>query len=66
MSAVCEGWAIPLLVSHRTQTLSGWQWALSDIDSLRAQTTDLGKTLIVGTGVTMVALLAWTQGLNFK
>jgi len=40
--------------------------ASSSIDSLRIQTTDAGKTLIVGTGVAIALLLAYTQGLNFK
>lgn len=40
--------------------------AVTTIDSLRAQTTDAGKTLIVGTAVAITVLLAYTQGLNFK
>ena len=39
---------------------------LTTIDSLRIQATDAGKTLIVGVGVAIVALLAYAQGLNFK
>jgi hypothetical protein len=39
--------------------------ARSAIDSLRTQETDMGKTLIVGTGVTMAVLYAFAQGLNF-
>jgi hypothetical protein len=38
--------------------------ALSTIDSVRAQVTDLMKTLIVGTGVTMAVLYAYAQGLG--
>ena len=40
--------------------------ALTTIDSLRTQTADAGKALIVGTGVAIVALLAYASGLNFK
>jgi hypothetical protein len=40
--------------------------ALSTIDSVRTQTFDLSKTLIVGTGVSIALVLAWAQGLNFK
>jgi hypothetical protein len=36
--------------------------ALTTIDSLRVQTTDLGKTLIVGTGVGLALLLAYAEG----
>jgi hypothetical protein len=38
--------------------------ALTTIDSLRMQTTDIGKTPIVGTGVAMAVLLAYAQGLG--
>jgi hypothetical protein len=39
--------------------------ALKRIDSLRVQSTDMGKVLIVGTGVSLALLYAWAQGLNF-
>lgn len=39
--------------------------ALASIDSVRVQELDLGKVLIVGTGVAIAALLLWAQGLNF-
>ena len=38
--------------------------ALTTIDSLRVQTTDIGKSVIVGTGVALALLLAYTQGLE--
>jgi hypothetical protein len=38
--------------------------ALTTIDSLRVQTFDMGKALIVGTGVAIAAALAWAQGLE--
>ena len=38
--------------------------ALTTIDSIRVQTTDIGKSLIVGTGVAIAVLLAYTQGLQ--
>ena len=38
--------------------------ALPTIDSLRVQTIDAGKVLIVGTGVTLALLLAYAQGLE--
>jgi hypothetical protein len=38
--------------------------ALSDIDSLRTQTFDPGKVLIVGTGVAMAVVFAFAQGLR--
>jgi hypothetical protein len=37
---------------------------LTKIDSVRTQTPDLGKTLIVGSGLTIVLLLAYLQGLR--
>ena len=39
-------------------------FALTSIDSLRAQTTDMGKTLIVGTGVGLAVLYAYAKGLG--
>jgi hypothetical protein len=39
--------------------------ALSAIDSVRTQETDMGKTLIVGTGVALAVLYAYAKGLNF-
>jgi hypothetical protein len=36
--------------------------ALSAIDSLRTQQIDMGKTLIVGTGVALALLYAYAQG----
>ncbi len=38
--------------------------ARTTIDSIRVQTTDIGKSLIVGTGVAIAVLLAYTQGLQ--
>ena len=38
--------------------------ALTTIDSIRVQTTDVGKSFIVGTGVAIAVLLAYTQGLG--
>jgi len=38
--------------------------ARTTIDSIRVQTTDIGKSLIVGTGVAIAVLLAYTQGLE--
>ena len=38
--------------------------ALSDIDSLRTQTFDPGKMLIVGTGVAMAVVFAFAQSLG--
>ena len=38
---------------------------LKSIDSLRVQTIDMGKVVIVGTGVSLALLLTWAQGLNF-
>jgi hypothetical protein len=38
--------------------------ALTAIDSLRIQTTDVGKAVIVGTGVALAVLLAYSQGLQ--
>jgi hypothetical protein len=38
--------------------------ALSTIDSIRTQQTDLGKTLIVGTAVGMAVLYAYANGLR--
>lgn len=38
--------------------------ALTTIDSLRIQDTDMGKTLIVGTGVAMLVLFTYAQGLR--
>ena len=38
--------------------------ALSAIDSLRTQTTDMGKMLIVGTGVAIAVLYAYAKGLG--
>ena len=38
--------------------------ALTTIDSLRIQTTDVGKAVIVGSGVAIAVLLAYTQGLR--
>jgi hypothetical protein len=38
--------------------------ALTTIDSIRVQTTDVGKSFIVGTGVAIAVLLAYTQGLE--
>jgi hypothetical protein len=38
--------------------------ALSDIDSLRTQTADPGKIVIVGTAVAIAALSAYTAGLG--
>ena len=38
--------------------------ALSDIDSLRAQDLDLGKVLIVGTGMGMAVLYLFAKGLE--
>ena len=38
--------------------------ARTTIDSIRVQTTDIGKSLIVGTGVALAVLLAYTQGLQ--
>jgi hypothetical protein len=35
---------------------------LATIDSLRIQTTDMGKTFIVGTGVAIAVLLAYAEG----
>jgi hypothetical protein len=40
--------------------------ALENIDSLRVQTTDLGKTLIVGTGVAIALVFAVAEGLGSK
>jgi hypothetical protein len=40
--------------------------ALAAIDSVRVQDADLGKMLIVGTGVGLAVLYAFVQGLNFK
>lgn len=37
---------------------------LAGVDSVRIQTADPGKTLIVGTGVAMALLLAYLQGLR--
>jgi hypothetical protein len=39
-------------------------FALAAIDSVRVQDLDMGKALIVGTGVAIAALLIWAQGLN--
>lgn len=39
--------------------------ALASIDSVRVQDLDMGKVLIVGTGVAIAAALVWAQGLNF-
>jgi hypothetical protein len=36
--------------------------ALTTIDSVRVQTTDVGMVVIVGTGVAIAALLAYAQG----
>ena len=36
--------------------------ALTTIDSLRVETTDAGKVVIVGTGVAIAMLLAWADG----
>ena len=51
------------LVGHRplpdTRTVP-----LTAIDSLRIQTTDVGKRVIVGSGVALVVLLAYSQGLQ--
>jgi chromosome condensin MukBEF ATPase and DNA-binding subunit MukB len=38
--------------------------ALGSVDSLRVQSTDLGKTLIVGTGVAIALVLAYAEGLQ--
>jgi hypothetical protein len=38
--------------------------ALTSIDSLLVQTTDMGKTLIVGTGVAIALLLAYAEGVE--
>jgi hypothetical protein len=38
--------------------------ALSAIDSLRTQATDMGKTLIVGTAVAMALLYTYAKGLG--
>jgi hypothetical protein len=38
--------------------------ALNAIDSVRAQTTDMGKVLIVGTGVALAVLLVYAEGLE--
>ena len=38
--------------------------ALSDIDSLRTQTFDIGKALIVGTGVTLALLYAYASNVG--
>ena len=37
--------------------------ALTTIDSVRVQSTDMGKMLVVGTGVGLALLLAYTGGL---
>lgn len=37
---------------------------LTKIDSVRTQTTDLGKTLIVGSGLGIVLLLVYLRGLQ--
>ena len=37
---------------------------LTAIDSLRIQTSDVGKTMIVGSGVAIVVLLVYSQGLQ--
>ena len=37
---------------------------LSTIDSIRVQTTDAGKSIVVGSGVSIVLLLAYLQGLR--
>lgn len=53
------------LVGHgQIPDTTRWTVALSDIDSLRTQTTDLGKTLIIGTGVAMALVFAYAQGLG--
>jgi hypothetical protein len=36
--------------------------ALTTIDSLRIQTTDVGKAVIVGSGVALAALLLYAEG----
>jgi hypothetical protein len=38
--------------------------ARTTIDSIRVQSTDVGKLLIVGTGVAIALLLAYSQGLG--
>ncbi len=38
--------------------------ARTSIDSIRVQTTDIGKSLVMGTGVAIAVLLAYTQGLE--
>ena len=38
--------------------------ALRSIDSLRVQTTDIGKSLIVGTGLGIALVLAYAEGLR--
>jgi hypothetical protein len=38
--------------------------ALSAIDSIRTQTTDMGKMLIVGTGVTLALLYVYASGVG--
>jgi hypothetical protein len=38
--------------------------ALAAIDSIRTQQTDMGKTLIVGTGAALAVLYAYAKGLG--
>jgi hypothetical protein len=38
--------------------------ALTSIDSLRAQTTDIGKSLIVGTALGIALVFAYAEGLG--
>ena len=41
-----------------------YSFALGSIDSVRVQDFDMGKALIVGTGVGIAALLVWAQGFS--
>ncbi len=69
--AGCTSWSRlndgqPVPARHSLPDTARRTVANTTIDSLRIQTTDAGKTLIVGSGVAIALLLAFAQGLSFK